>query len=425
MMRPTGWLIAGAVVAGGLADAAPAATGAYARLLCHGRAGCKVDAVTPVAPDAGRPQVVVTVLTSDPDPNAAFPGCTPSEHWLVTGSADHPARRQLLASGYSGQCASVGDAAMISTSTFDYEDMVGGGHPDHYTHAQSLSLAPLGYAEEHGSDAARFPSTNVGEYAWSWTSFSGSGSAQYFRCDAAGDPLTEHEPSGPTVRWATIPALPRRVAGVTHLGACATEVDGATHGFTIHGKPGSATDGSFRVALAGHELLVEVTDDHWVGPGRDWTFDDHVELWLVTDASPLSLDKCEDLHARDAVQYGVRIADGAVFAAAGHPTDKLVARRSPAVAKDGQPVMLTITLPDWFDAKTSGLTVVYSDSDDGKTQKRLIATSELQFGRRHTIGRARAIAPREATCAVTGGRLEPALGHTFNGDEPMIGGGDH
>jgi hypothetical protein len=420
MTRSSIWLIAGAVMVGGLADAAPGATRAYGRLLCRGRSPCKVGAVTAVDPDGGQPQVVVTLLTSDGDSDA-FAGCAMSEHWLVTGGPDHPARRQLLASGYSGQCASVGDEATISTSTFGYEDMVGGGHPDHYSHAQSLSLAPLGYAEEHGNDAARYPGTNVGEYAWSWSAFAGTGGATYFRCDAAGDPLSDREPTGPTVRWATIPALPKAVAGVTELGACSTFVDGAKDGFTIFGKPGTAEDASFRAAIVGRELLVEVTDDHWVDSNPDWTFDDHVEIWLTAAASPQRLDKCEDLRARDAVQFGVRIADGAVFAAAGHPTDKLTARRSPGALTDGQPVLLSITLPRWFDAKTSGVTVVYSDSDDGATQERLIATSELKFGRRYTIGRARAIAPREATCTANAGRLEPALQRTFKANAAMIG----
>ncbi len=421
MKRSYLWLIALVAMGGADANAAPGSKAAYARLLCAGRDHCTVDSVTSVDPDAGQAQVVVTLLTAAPDPDAAFPGCTPSENWLVTGSADKPTRRQLLASGYSGQCASVGDSATVSTATFDYEDMCGGGHPDHYTHDNSLTLAPLGYAAENGTDAERFPSTNVVDYDWSWLTFAGKGSAHFFRCNAAGDALSENEPAGPTARWVTIPALPTTAPNVTHLGACAASVDGTRDGFTIHGKPGATGDASFRAAIVGRELLVEVTDDHWVGPGKDWTFDDHVEIWLVDTASPKQLDKCENLRASGAVQFGVRVVDGAVFPASGHPSDKLRVRRSPTTAKDGEPVLLAITLPAWFDAKTSGVTVVYSDSDDGATQKRLIATSELQFAQRWTIGHARRISPREASCVVTNGRLEPALAHRFKPDQPLIG----
>jgi len=420
-MKRTSLSLIALAVMGSVVRAGPAPKTAYARVLCAGRDQCKVASVTSVDPDAGQAQAVITLFTSAPDPDAAFPGCTPAEQWLVTGSADKPVRRQLLASGFSGQCASVGDDATISTSAFDYEDMCGGGHPDHYTHDNSLTLAPLGFATEHGIDAVRFPSTNVTDYDWSWLKFAGTGSAHFFRCNAAGDALSENEPAGPTARWVTIPALPTSVANVTHLGSCATYVDGSRNGFTIHGKPGATGDASFRAAIVGRELLVEVTDDHWIGPGKDWTFDDHIELWLVDTASPQQLDKCENLRAADAKQWGVRIADGAVFSGSGHPSEKLAVRRSPTTAKDGEPVLLAITLPAWFDAKASGITVVYSDSDDGTTQKRLIATSELQFAQRWTIGHVRRIAPREASCTVSGGRLEPVLNHKFKPDEPLIG----
>ena len=408
---------------GGYAHAGPDPKAAYERLLCVGRASCKVASVTKVDADADRAQVVVTLLTREPDADAAFPGCTPGEHWLVTGSPDKPVRRQLLATGFSGQCASVGDDATISRSTFDFEDMSGGGHPDHYTHANSLTLAPLGYAAEHGSDAMRFPGTNVVEYDWSWLKFAGTGSASYFLCDAAGEAVDDG-PAGPSIKWITVPALPTSIPNVTHLGACATAVDGSQNGFTIYGKPSTAADASFRAAIVGGELVVEVTDDHWVGPGTDWTFDDHLELWLAREQSPLQLDKCEDLRAAGAQQWGVRIADGAVFSGSGHPSEKLKVRRSPTTAKAGEPVLLSITLPAWFDAKTSGITLVYSDSDDGKTQKRLISTSELQFAKPWSLGRARAISRREATCIMSGGQLVPVLVHAFKPDVPLIGAPD-
>ena len=57
-------------------------------------------------------------------------------------------------------------------------------------------------------------------------------------------------------------------------------------------------------------------------------------------------------------------------------------------------------LPD----EGSGLTVVYSDSDDGTRQKRLIATSNLEFGRTWTIGSVSPIGPRRAACVVDGPR---------------------
>ncbi|HEY1812441.1 MAG TPA: hypothetical protein VGG74_08860 [Kofleriaceae bacterium] len=386
---------------------------AYEKLLCAGRARCSVADVTAVG--AGK----VVVKLEIPDENAAseMDGCAAAEHWLVVGNAAKPTQRQLLASGYTGACGAVGNDGGVTGTTFNFDEYVGGGHPDHYDHSISLSLSPLGFESEHGNDAARFPDTNVTEYSWSWGAFSGSGAAHFFRCDSSGHAISENEPAGPYVHWATLPALPESVDGFPHLDACSTSIDGVHAGYTIFGHAGSATDASFRAAIAGHELLVEVTDDHWTGPGKDPTYDDHVEIWLTQAASPLSLDTCENLRATDAQQWGVRIVDGKVFPGYGKPaTNELHVRRSPGALKDGAPAMLAITLPGWFDPKTSGITVVYSDSDDGATQKRLIATSELAYGKRYTLGRARDIAPNEATCRVRAGKLEPVLNHTFTSD---------
>jgi len=380
--------------------------------LCANRPRCSVTSTTNI----GSGQAVVMITLADEDAADEMPGCAMAEHWLVGGK-----RRQLLASGFSGECGAVGNDAQVdgSAGTFSFDETVGGGHPEHFTHSITLALSPLGHASESGEDAARFPATNVTEYSWSWTSLSGSGAAHYFRCDRSGDPISDDEPAGPWAHWATLPAVPTAVTGLPHLDDCSTLVDGVKTGYTIFGKAGSAADASFRATLAGEELLVEVTDDHWTGPGKDPTYDDHVEIWLTREASPLRLDKCEDLHAKDALQWGVRIVDGKVFPGFGKPTETLRVRRSPGALKDGSPALLAITLPSWFDAKSGGITVVYSDSDDGATQKRLIATSDLSYGKRWTLGRARPIAPDEATCSVHGGKLAPVLNHAFTHDQAV------
>ena len=53
--------------------------------------------------------------------------------------------------------------------------------------------------------------------------------------------------------------------------------------------------------------------------------------------------------------------------------------------------------------------MAYSDSDDGVRQKRLIATSSLAYGRWWTLGQAREIDAKEATCVVERGALEPRV----------------
>jgi hypothetical protein len=75
------------------------------------------------------------------------------------------------------------------------------------------------------------------------------------------------------------------------------------------------------------------------------------------------------------------------------------------VARAGQAIRLRVT----FDADTlpgPWFTAVYSDSDDGMRQKRLIATSALVFGQWWTFG---VVPDHEGgkSCAVARGVLEP------------------
>jgi hypothetical protein len=51
------------------------------------------------------------------------------------------------------------------------------------------------------------------------------------------------------------------------------------------------------------------------------------------------------------------------------------------------------------------VTVVYSDSDDGLRQKRLIATSQIERGQEVSLGHLRDIDPQETTCVVKGKAL--------------------
>ena len=51
------------------------------------------------------------------------------------------------------------------------------------------------------------------------------------------------------------------------------------------------------------------------------------------------------------------------------------------------------------------LTLVYSDTDDGKTQKRLLATSPIKMGKGHTLGRLHRVSENIATCATEEGSL--------------------
>jgi hypothetical protein len=213
----------------------------------------------------------------------------------------------------------------------------------------------------------------------------------------------EGEDEGPTVERSSISVpmleLPARfTAGgwkTTGLGGCGVLIDGGDNGYTLHGKADGA-DASLRVvASTDGVLFVEVTDDRWTGPSRSWVKDDHLELWLAREAPAGAAGKAK----ASAVQWGIRIADGATFPAFGapEPLRGVEAVRRGSVAR--------VKIPFAPAAEDARFALVYSDGDDGKTQERLIATAPLERGDGGTLGGAWTVNPDDASCALRGGAL--------------------
>jgi hypothetical protein len=218
--------------------------------------------------------------------------------------------------------------------------------------------------------------------------------------DAGEEPGEEGEGEpGIAVSALSVPklALPAAFTGggwkTTDLGSCGVLVDGKDNGYTLHGEA-SAADATLRVVWSTDGVLfVEVTDDKWTGPSRSWVKDDHLELWVEHDGWPGLKEK------GTAVQWGIRIADGATFPAYGSPeplTGVEVVRRG-SVAR--------VKIPFAPGNEDQRFALVYSDGDDGKTQERLIATSELTRGRGDTLGGSWTVDPADATCAMKGHAL--------------------
>jgi hypothetical protein len=191
--------------------------------------------------------------------------------------------------------------------------------------------------------------------------------------------------------WATLP-----------FRSCAAHVDGKDDGFTIHGPArGDSADSEMWVVMSsGGVLFVEASDDRWVAAAKSWVKADHLELWRAI-GEPAHPSGCfqPDPNAR-ALQWAVGL-DGQVYNAHGSPSAAPTVR----VARGEHSARFRIVLPD----EGKGLTVVYSDSDDGVRQKRLIATSRFQFGRPWTVGGATPVGPGRATCVVDGASLRPKV----------------
>jgi hypothetical protein len=308
-------------------------------------------------------------------------GC--SAYWLVDVDGAKPPIHVSLAELCDGDKWETNAGMDPDTRTFSY-----GGH----------SLFNNRQTDEHtvvGLDPLRLIETSGGvqsldeehDLKWNWDDMAGEIVAGYNYCPGKQPPDAgvSNDRDAPELEIGSVvipsASLPQRFVDggwrTTGLGRCAALVDG-TRGFAIRGDKGTAADSTMRVLFASHDtFFVEVTDDRFVGAGKSWVKEDHLEIWSAPNPPA-----CVDPAAKSpALQWGIRLRDGAVFPGFGAPETK------PAVeiARAGKAVRLKIT----FDAETlrnRPFTAVYSDSDDGVHQKRLIATSSLEYGKWWTLG---------------------------------------
>ncbi|MCB1825110.1 MAG: hypothetical protein KDJ54_11245 [Candidatus Competibacteraceae bacterium] len=174
-------------------------------------------------------------------------------------------------------------------------------------------------------------------------------------------------------------ALERQSAG---LGGCALTLRATGNkeeGFVVLGGPDPQARTEVKLLLlAATTLLAQVRD-----PGRipaasgNWINDDRLELWLgpaLYGGWP-SADRKEQLY-----QFGIRLADGAVFAGYGK------SKRLPTIRR-WQRGDARLLLVDWGDVglEPNSITVVYGQGD-GRRQGRMLATSHLKYGDPDTLG---------------------------------------
>lgn len=182
------------------------------------------------------------------------------------------------------------------------------------------------------------------------------------------------------------------------LGSCALALkatgDGES-GFVVHGDPDPQARTEVRLlAPTANTLLAQVRD-----PGRtpsvsgNWINDDRLELWLgptLYGGWP-SADRKKQLY-----QFGIRLADGAVFAGYGKPA------RLPAVRRwrRGDARLLLV---DWSATglETNSVAVVYGQGD-GRRQGRMLAASNFKYGNPDTLGQLWIL---PAACALQDGVL--------------------
>jgi len=365
---------------------AHSAQDAVAAQLCAERSPCSVSATTDAGRDeAGRHlQVVELNLSSatEPDWDHAVGGeCDGRELHLVRRYQDAVEDTRLLLElcndGY-GAHGMGEDTISIGDNRFTHSQY--GGSTWRWSSTSTWRLSPFEVVETWSSSSWTMGANRASE-SWSWETLSGTGSMVNPTCE-------DQDRAMPETRWLTLPIRPTEIPGGAP-GGCAVEVNSAnTAGFVVFGKPGDATDGRMRVELdAAGDLLVEVGDDVWVDGSTSWVLNDHVEIWTAPEASG-SMDCGFPV---EAVQWGIGL-DGKVHPAHGSaaltPPDVQVSRTA-----DSRSVRVALG------AIPAAITVVYSDTDDGLTQERMIATSSLRFGDGHSLGRTRDLADHGGMCA--------------------------
>lgn len=317
--------------------------------------------------------------------------CEAAEWWLVRPSQPAQLLLSVCNNGYGS--AGVGeDAVTVADNRFTHEQS--GGSRQRWSVSRTLQLSPLRLViEGHRESDALEEGKESGDY-WDAEQLRGEVVRAAPECEEGQSSLGER----------TLPYLPQVQVDKAYLeggwkqaglGACSFE-----SGNFLLGDQTDPKDAALKVLLVAPDtLLVEVRDDKWTGPSAKWLNDDHVELWLAPQP-PQELTGCGK-PAREQLpsQWGIRIADGKVFPAFGSPTRAPEVERAEMPGKQGY--RLKLKLPTPF----GGLSVVYSDSDSGKKQELMLATSAVKFGRPETLNPVRVVPPAEATCAVKNGEL--------------------
>jgi hypothetical protein len=382
-------------------------------LLCGTREPCRLVKETPV--DS---RILETVALAPPGAEDAgdesdMTPCISVESWLVTKKDARFVREQLLVTdcvrlerGWPAEIKVKGDVVRYELDGQDVPSTwvgwrwaeVGLDPPrliaDGASYWNRMQRCPREEVERRTSlDALGRPSAAGLVQNVTWSSAT--------RCDD--DPSTCTRPGAlaflAVPRLKLPPEYERDGWRSTEIGSCSVTVDGAPgRGFVTFGASSGASDASMRVVLSdAHVLYVDVRDDRFTS-GAQWVKSDHLEIWS-TPSGPSYMTACPPSSDKP-TQWGITIADAKVHRGVVGTVDSLLTADR---AEANGVVHLRVALPKTT-SPLEGLTVAYSDSDDGARQKSLVATSKLVFGRQETLGRVERLPT--TSCVVRSGRLD-------------------
>lgn len=401
--------VAAGLIAAATVPAAAQVDAARVAELCAKRTPCALVAASAAGKDAqGRALTIVELNLGKkhPEEGNSFE-CRPyrREFWLLGGAAGKAKLLDLCNDGYGA--SGVGeDEIKIAANRLTHHQY--GGSAWRWSEDTQYALSPLAVlSQESCSYHTLSPGFTLSR--WNWQRFEGQGGLSLHQCgpkraDDDQREMGECELAKADHRYALIPQLEDggglAPTDAPALGTCAVTVDGSgKRGHLVFGKPSSAPAPWLKALIVGkRDLIVTVADTGFATGGKSWIHDDHVELWY---GEMPNTTLCDEAKAA-LTQWGVRVADGALFKGRGNAKSslRLVARSE---SNDGKLRLVTLRLA--LPADVQGISVVYSKAEHGR-QVRLFATSALKFGDHTTLGMVYRIAKGGAICAVRNGRLD-------------------
>jgi len=343
--------------------------------------------------------------------------------WRRSGPG-HPDERRIL---YRGRCE-LGDAEMggracrVSANAFEVSALMRYAERSWRFQLSPLRLAAQGLGVWQGAGGAEQPRPHF-RATWDWQAGTGGGKTMAVPRDRY--PKGTAEEGGRVDReFLSVPVISTPEAyrkdgwKSVPLGSCGLEVGGAkAPGFLLQGARKGPAGLAFKALLMSEkELLVEVYGAAGAGGpnAANWLHDDHLEVWAGREPG-----EDAELGSIDAIQWGIRLSDGAVFPAFGKPRAPLKVER----AARGEAVVLKIALPP--EALPHVLAISYSKGSPGAAKvESLLGTSALCFGASESLGVVTVLPERFGRCEVRKGALELSMELPPPGDQPLLTGRD-
>ncbi|MFT3709972.1 MAG: hypothetical protein QM817_20260 [Archangium sp.] len=361
---------------------------------CSDDRPCTVTTETKAGTDGSGQPLRVYQLSRGPKESESGAECEQEEYWLATGSKGRKLRQlfTLCNDGYGSASAGEDDVKVKPNRVF-HEQF--GGAEIRWVVTREVQLSPLTLVSTTVGRFSAVAGQFIDETKWNWDTFSGERTRAYSKCLEDAQPDLREELKPKPVRSAAIPKIAVTKQWVeqgwkeSSLGTCSARAI-----YLLQGSPSSVEgDTVLRVmAISDTEFVFEITDD-------TITKGDQLALWLG-EQNFTPWEGCLGKQGPEAAQWIISLPSGE-----SRPGQNARFGGAKAeVVQQGTTLHVKMKLPEgvW-----TAMTFTYADSDDGKTVKRIVSTSQLVAPQTATLSALHAIERRTAICEVSDGVLTP------------------